>query len=167
MIQIPDGVGVDVSGSVVTVSGPKGSVSKKFSARVVIEKSGSNALEVKGAEKEKALVNTTEALIRNMIKGVTEGYSKRLKILYAHFPATMEVKGNLILIKNFLGEKNPRKAKIMGGSTKVEVKGQQLTVTGVDKEAVGQTVANLKAVLKIKDKDPRVFQDSVYEIIEG
>jgi large subunit ribosomal protein L6 len=122
---------------------------------------------VSGDEREKALMGTTKAIIESAIKGVTEGYSKKLKVLYAHFPATLEVKGKDLLIKNFLGEKNPRKAKIVGDSTKVDAKGQQLTISGPDKESVGQTLANLRAAIKIRKFDPRVFQDGIYETEEG
>jgi large subunit ribosomal protein L6 len=48
------------------------------------------------------------------------------------------------------------------GETQVKVKGQDVTISGPDKEAVGQTAANMKNILKIKDKDPRIFQDGIY-----
>ena len=67
------------------------------------------------------------------------------------------------MIKNFLGEKQPRKTRIVG-NTKLEVKGQEVTVSGCDKDAIGATIANLRTATKIKDKDPRVFQDGLYVI---
>ena len=73
----------------------------------------------------------------------------------------MEVKGKEMLIKNFLGEKQPRKAKIPG-QTKVEVKGQEVTVTGLSKEDVGQTIANIRSATRIRNRDSRVFQDGFY-----
>jgi large subunit ribosomal protein L6 len=69
------------------------------------------------------------------------------------------------MIKNFLGEKQPRKAKIVG-QTKVEAKGQEMTVSGLSKEEVGQTIANLKSATRIRNRDSRVFQDGFY-IIES
>jgi large subunit ribosomal protein L6 len=84
-----------------------------------------------------------------------------MKIVYAHFPMTVKVKGNLINIDNFLGERSPRVAKIMG-DVKVSVKGEDVTITGINKEDVGQTMANIEQATKIKRRDPRVFQDGIY-----
>jgi len=165
MIAIPEGVSVDISGFDVTVKGPKGEVSKRFSGKVKVEREGNNVV-VKGPEKEKALIGTISSLINNMVIGVTEGYKIQLKILYSHFPASLEVKGRDVLVKNFIGEKYPRKTKVYGDATKVEVKGQNVTITGPDKHAVSQTFANIKSVLKIRDKDCRIFQDGIYEVSE-
>ena len=164
MVAIPEGVSVEMSGRNITAKGPKGSVTKTFSAIVAIEKKD-NEIVVKGSEKEKAYIGTVNSILSSMMRGVSEGFSKSLKILYAHFPVTLEVKGNKVLVKNFIGEKHPRKARIMGDS-KVEAKGQNVVVSGPDKEAVGQTIANLKAAMKIRKKDPRVFQDGIYEAME-
>jgi len=159
MITIPQGVAVQVSGCKVSVKGPKGQVEKEFSLQVAIKHSGSQ-FEVEGA---KSMVNTVEGIVSNMVKGVSEGYHKELKIIYAHFPISMEIKGKELVIKNFQGEKQPRRSNIIG-DTKIVVKGQSVTVDGADKHAVGQTLANMKAAMKIKDKDSRIFQDGVYEV---
>lgn len=159
MITIPEGVTVEVSGNKVGVKGPKGQVEKSFSPLVSLSVEGRQIR----SEGKKALVNTVEGLITNMIKGVTEGYKRELKIMYAHFPVSLEVKGKDILIKNFQGEKQPRKACAVG-ETAVSVKGQNVTVTGPDKEAVGQTIANMRTATKIKDRDSRIFQDGIYEV---
>ncbi len=164
MVAILEGVTVEISGRDVTAKGPKGSVTKRFSAVVKLEKKD-NELVVQGSEKEKAYVGTVESIINSMFIGVTEGFQKKLKVLYSHFPVTLEVKGDKILINNFIGEKYPRKARIMGG-TKVEVKGQSVTVSGLDKEAVGQTIANMKSAMRIRRKDLRIFQDGIFEAIE-
>jgi len=159
MITIPQGVAVQISGCKVSVKGPKGHVEKEFSSLVSMKNSGSQ-FEAEGA---KCMVNTVEGIVSNMVKGVTEGYHKELKIIYAHFPISIEVKGKELVIKNFQGEKQPRRSDIVG-DTKIVVKGQSVTIDGADKHAVGQTLANMKAAMKIKDKDSRIFQDGVYEI---
>jgi large subunit ribosomal protein L6 len=86
-----------------------------------------------------------------------------MKIVFAHFPMTVKVTGDKVNIDNFLGERHPRVAKIVG-SAKVNVKGDEVTVTGINKEDVGQTMANLEQATKIKGRDPRVFQDGIYLI---
>ena len=102
--------------------------------------------------------------MNNMIKGVTEGFTYTLKALYSHFPMTLAVKGNELVVNNYFGERVPRSAKILNG---VEVKVQNKTeviVSGIDKEAVGQTAANIERSTTVKKRDRRVFQDGIYLI---
>lgn len=106
-------------------------------------------------------MRTFKAHINNMIKGVTEGFKYRLKVVYSHFPMTVKVQGDEVVIENFLGEKNPRRAKILPGVT-VKVKGSEIEVEGIDKEAVGQTAANIEQATRITKWDRRVFQDGIY-----
>jgi large subunit ribosomal protein L6 len=143
-MEIPQGINVRVEGHIVTVKGPQGE-------------------EVKAGDR--ALRGTLESVLKGMVHGASSGYSHNLKLLYAHFPITIEVKGKDISVKNFLGEKQPRMT-VLVGSTKVTSKGQSVTVSGPDKEAVGQTIANLRSAMRIKDKDGRVFQDGIYEVEE-
>jgi large subunit ribosomal protein L6 len=159
MITIPQGVTVSVSNGIISVKGPKGKTERQVGDFAQVTVSGEN-IDVKG---EKAFLNTMESLIANMIKGVSVGYQKELKLIYAHFPITLEVKGKDVAIKNFLGEKMARKAKLIG-DTKLSVKAQFVTVTGSDKEAIGQSVANLRQAMRIRDKDGRIFQDGIYPI---
>lgn len=160
MMQVPNGVTVKVEGKTLSIKGAKGEVKKQIPISVTIESSG-NSVNVKS--ENPAMVGTFEALIKSAFFGVTEGYKLNLKMLHAHFPISLEVKGSDLTIKNFLGEKQPRKT-VLIGSTKVEVKGQNVTISGADKEAVGQTLANIRTAMRIKDKDGRVFQDGIYEV---
>ena len=115
---------------------------------------------------EKAIVGTYAAHIRNMIQGVTAGWRYRMKIVYSHFPMKAGVKGKEFVIENFLGERHPRKASILG-DTKVTVEGDQVVLEGPDIEAVSQTAANIERTTKIKGFDPRVFQDGIYIVSKG
>jgi len=159
-MKISEGAKVSLDGEKVTVSGPKGTLVRTFHTPDA-------KMEVKNGEFSatgtKMMATTIEAHVKNMAIGVTEGYSKKLKSLFSHFPISLEVKGKEMFIKNFLGEKQPRKAKIMG-QTKVEAKGQEVTISGPSKEEVGQTIANLKSATKIRNRDSRVFQDGYYVI---
>lgn len=161
-MEIPEGVTIQVDGLKVTAKGPKGDVQKTFPKRTEIKVSG-NKVEI--SSPRASMKGTADAIMKNMLKGVSEGYGRKLKLLYAHFPITIEVKGTDIAIKNFLGEKQPRNTSVVG-STKVTAKGQNVEVSGPDKEAVGQTIANLKSAMKIKDKDGRIFQDGIFEVEE-
>jgi large subunit ribosomal protein L6 len=101
-----------------------------------------------------------------MIEGATKGYTYRLKVVFSHFPMKVGVKGSEVIIENFLGEKYPRRATIRGRS-KVEVKGDQVLVTGPDLEEVSQTAANVEQATIIRNKDPRVFQVGIYIVSKG
>ncbi|MFA4646111.1 50S ribosomal protein L6 [Pyrococcus kukulkanii] len=163
-IEIPEGVEVTVQDNVVKVKGPKGELERRFfwpgvqifteDGKVVIYKDFPR-------RKDIAIVRTFKAHINNMIKGVTEGFTYKLKVVYSHFPITVKVQGDEVIIENFLGEKAPRKAKILPGVT-VKVKGQEIIVEGIDKEAVGQTAANIEQATRITKWDRRVFQDGIY-----
>jgi len=168
-IEIPEGVKVSVENGIVTVEGPKGKLERKlYHPKVEIIKE-ENKVVVKAElprRKEKALVGTFAGHISNMIKGVTEGFVYKMKIVYSHFPIKASVKGNEFIIENFLGEKSPRKAKLFG-NVKVTIKGSDVIIEGIDREEVGQTAANIEAATKVKDKDVRVFQDGIYIVSKG
>ena len=167
-IPIPDNVEVTIDHKI-TVKGPKGEVSRRFNQHnIKIGKEDDKIiLEVKFPRKrDKAMLGTIKAHINNMITGVTKGFTYKMKIVYAHFPMTVKVQGDKVIIENFLGERHPRKAKILG-DTKVQVKGDEVHITGIDKEDVGQTMANIEQATKIKRRDPRVFQDGIYLVSKG
>jgi len=166
-VEIPEGVSASIDGEKVTITGPKGSVSRDFvSARHNILQEG-GALLVRidvPRRKEKALAGTWNAHLNNMVKGVTDGFTYTLKALYSHFPMTLAVKGNQLIVTNYFGERVPRSANILSG---VDVKVQnktEIVVSGIDKEAVGQTAANIERSTTVKKRDRRVFQDGIYLI---
>lgn len=162
-IPIPEGIDVTIEDEV-TVKGSKGQLSRKFNyPNVVIKKDDGNVvLEAHfPKKKDKAMLGTIRSHISNMITGLTDGFTYNMKIVYAHFPMTVKTGKDKVTIENFLGERYPRTAKIVG-SAKVQVKGEDVVVTGISKEDVGQTMANLEQATKIKGRDPRVFQDGIY-----
>lgn len=163
-IAVPDGVRVIIAGRSVTVSGPRGELSRAFSGTdVEIEKDDGHV--VVRAElprrRQKALVGTYASHIRNMVAGVQREWEYHMKIVFSHFPIKARVSGEEFLVENFLGEKTPRRAPILAG-VKVKVDADSVTVTGVHLENVGQTAANIEQATRIRDRDPRVFQDGIY-----
>ncbi len=168
-IPIPEGVTVTVDDGVVTVNGPNGQLTRNLHhAKVKIQVQG-NEVEVYcelPRKKENALIGTYRSHINNMILGVTKGFEYKMKIVYSHFPLKVTVKDQDFVIDNFLGEKYPRTAKIVG-DTKIVSKGDEVTLTGSCKEDVGQSAANIERATKIKGYDPRVFQDGIYIVSKG
>lgn len=163
-IPIPEKISAKLEGYILTVNGPLGSIKKDFSkVRVYIEMSD-REIKIKSYSDKRsdlAMLGTASSHIRNMFNGVTGGYKYRLKIVSAHFPISVKVKGSDVLIENFYGEKAPRIAKIVG-SCKVSVEGDDVVVQGLSKDNVGQTAANIEAATTVKRKDQRVFLDGVY-----
>jgi large subunit ribosomal protein L6 len=172
VVKVPEDVevkieGDTVSGYTITAKGPKGENSRnlKFRGMYIVKEDDSIRVYAEQEKKLKPMVRTFAAHINNLIKGVNEGFEYKLKILYSHFPIKVRVEGKEVIIENFLGEKYPRRSKI-AGRAEVRVKGNEVIVSGVDKEECGQTAANLEQTTKVKNLDPRVFQDGIY-IVEG
>ncbi|MBS3070722.1 50S ribosomal protein L6 [Candidatus Pacearchaeota archaeon] len=168
-ITIPEGVQIESSGSTITVKGKEGELKRKFGSKnIIFRKENSKFfIECKKATKnEKKRINTINAHVKNMIKGVQEGFEYKLKICSSHFPMTVEVKGRDISVKNFLGEKIPRVSKLPEGAD-IEIKGDVITVKALDKELAGQTAAAIERITKIREKDRRVFQDGIFIVEKG
>ena len=165
-VTIPEGVTANISeDGVVTITGPKGSLNRSFQSDVVNLLEDGNGLIVRvdlPRRKQRALAGTWNAHLNNMVKGVTDGFTYNLKAFYSHFPMTMAVKGDTFTVNNYFGERVPRTAKILNNvDVKVSNK-TEITVTGIDKEAVGQTAANIERCTTVKNRDRRVFQDGIY-----
>jgi len=163
-IEIPDGVEVKLKDGILHVKGKEGEVSRKLKTEGLIFELKENKIIIgykKATKNEKKLINTNVAHIKNMIKGVQEKFEYRLKVCFNHFPMTIEMKGNEALVKNFLGEKIPRKVKLLDGAD-VKINGQNITITSVDREIAGQTAANFEKATTIRMRDRRVFQDGIF-----
>jgi len=163
-VDIPDDVSAAVDHLDLTVEGPNGSVTRRLwypdvsvsvdGDVVVIESEAEDA-------ETRATVGTFESHVKNMFHGVTEGWEYHMEVFYSHFPMQVNVQGDDVVIENFLGEKSPRRTEIRG-DTEIEIDGEELTLRGSDKEAVGQTAADIEQLTRVKDKDTRIFQDGVY-----
>src|SRR5919108_5856171 len=170
-VPIPDKVSVQVEGRTVRVKGPLGALAEDLShLPVALTADGKRVrLETRWPRKrEIGMLGTAAAHVRNMIRGVTQGYRYELRTVYAHFPVTVKVdeKAKLLKIENFTGEKTPRYAKILEGA-RVIVKGEDISVEGVDLKSVSQTAANIQDSTKILEKDLRVFLDGIYISAKG
>jgi len=165
-VSIPDQVSVQVEGRTVKVKGPLGSLQEDLSHLPVSIDVDDNKVRLETSwprKREIGMLGTAAAHVRNMLKGVTQGYRYELRTVYAHFPVTVKVdeKAKVLKIENFTGEKTPRYAKIVEG-VKVDVNGEDISVQGIDLKSVSQTAANIQDSTKIKKKDLRVFLDGIY-----
>lgn len=163
-IDIPENVKVNLEKNNLTVKGPVGENSKEFDFKKLdVEIKGNKVIlgHKKATKREKKLINTLAAHIKNMIQGTIEKFEYKLKICYVHFPFTIKIDKNQAIIKNFLGEKIERKVGLPK-EAEIEIKGDFITIKAIDKEVAGQAAANLETATKIRGRDRRVFQDGIY-----
>ena len=163
-VSIPEGVTVSLNKYMLQVQGPLGKTYKSFKKIPVgIQvNDGKVSLKADGTrKKDYAIMNTARKIVKNLCEGVKEGYTVKMKVVYAHFPITVKINNDLVIIENFQGERAPRTAKIVG-KTKVNPKGEDVIITGHVLTEVTQTAANIETKTKIKNKDHRVFLDGIY-----
>ena len=163
-VAVPEGVTVEVSPSSfkATANGKTNERTFKFKGVELAKEDSEIAVKLKLERRDhRAKGLAIAAHLKNMMKGVKDGFEVKLSAVHSHFPMNITAKGELVEIVNFLGEKKARKSKILPGC-QVEVKGKDIVVKGHDKEAVGQTAANLEKATRMTKKDRRRFQDGIY-----
>ncbi|KDQ20714.1 hypothetical protein BOTBODRAFT_26733 [Botryobasidium botryosum FD-172 SS1] len=171
-ITIPEGVTVAIKSRLVTVEGPRGSISKNFRhVNMDIQLIKKNAHKVtlavwQAGRKHVACLGTIKSLINNMIIGVTKGFLYKMRLVYAHFPinAIIQDGGSAVEIRNFLGEKIVRHVAMAEGVKISESKAQkdELILEGIDIQSVSQSAASIQGVCRVRNKDIRKFLDGIY-----
>jgi large subunit ribosomal protein L6 len=165
-VKIPEGVTVRIEGNLVKVQGPKGMLMRDMYYPKVSLALADREMTITTESRRKkilAICGTYAAHLQNMCTGVTKGYQYRMKVVYSHFPIQLKIAGDRIEVGNFLGEKRSRFARIEK-DVKVALGSDEVTITGIDKETVGKTAANIEHATRIRERDPRVFQDGVYTV---
>lgn len=144
VINLPEGVNVNVNGSTVTVTGPKGTLTREF-ANVITVNVNDRVINVTRANDEKhtkQLHGTTRALLNGMVEGVSKGFTKQLEIKGIGYRA--QLKGNDIVLN--IGYSHPVTINAVEG-VKFEVPSQtEINVSGIDKQKVGQMAAVIRSV---------------------
>jgi large subunit ribosomal protein L6 len=142
-VTLPKDVKLDVDGLTVKVKGPKGELSRTFVAPIAIERTadGLSVTRPSDAPAVRALHGTTRALIQNMVTGVSQGFSKVLVVEGVGYRA--EMKGQQLVMA--LGYSHPVPVDPPPGiSFVVDEKAKTITITGIDKELVGQVAADIR-----------------------
>ena len=163
-IDIPENVQIEIVGNLIKVKGPLGESQKKLlnpKIKFLKEDKKFILLSEGISKREKTILKTFKAHIKNLIKGTITEFTYKLKVCTAHFPVDLSIKENKLIIKNFLGERKPRIAKIILG-VDVKIDKEVITVSGINREDVGQTSATIEQTCRVKNKDRRVFQDGIF-----
>lgn len=163
-IELPQGFQSKLEKNILTISGNNKQVKKEFKLRKIKLESLENKIKIfceNSSRRESKVIGTTWAHINNMIKGLQEPFIYQLEICNNHFPMSVKLEGNKVIIKSLLGEKKERFAKILP-NVDVKINANQITVTSDNIESAGQTAANLEKATKITNRDRRIFQDGIY-----
>ncbi len=164
-IPVPAGVEVTIDASHVTVKGPKGTLERDLPGEISVRRDGEELLVERPDDERqnRALHGLARSLVANMVTGVTDGFRKELEIVGVGYRATAKGPGTLELA---LGFSHPVVVEAPDGVTFDVANATSLAVVGVDKEAVGQVAANIRALRKpepykgkgVKYKDERILR---------
>lgn len=145
VLTIPEGVNITLENDTVTVKGPKGSLDFPISKSVIVKIDG-NALTVEKTDNADSNVmqGTTNAIIKNMIEGVSKGFEKGLEIIGVGY--RFQVQGNVLTVN--AGYSHPVKITVPEGLTVESVSNTEIVVKGINKELVGEFAANIRKVRK-------------------
>ena len=173
--DLPEGVSVELKGKEVTVKGPLGTLKRNFKQvgckiyKTTNPKTKGAAIGVQmwfAKRKQRSTVTTVNSHIANLIRGVTRGWTYKMRLAYSHFPIQVTVSADkkTMEIKHFLGERNVRKIVALEGVTfeKKEDQKDDFAVKGTDLENVSLTCALIHQSVKVHNKDIRQFLDGIY-----
>ena len=147
IITIPEGVTVEENDNIVTVKGPKGTLSQEMLKGISMKVEGNELKFERANENAKAMHGTMNALVNNMIIGVTKGYSKGLEIVGVGY--RFNVQGKKLVIN--AGYSHPVNMEVPEGITVESVSNTEITVKGIDKVLVGEFAANIR---KVRQPEP-------------
>jgi large subunit ribosomal protein L9e len=183
-------VKVSVKARKVKVSGPKGELERDFkhlSMDLMIvsgkdlgkteEEDGEAELNKRfvkvdlwfATRKQLACVRTVCSHIENLFVGVTRGFMYKMRFVYSHFPINVSLTGDVVEIRNFLGEKRVRKVQLLPGVSYVRTANvkDQIELSGIDIANVSLTAAKIQQATNVRHKDLRKFLDGIYVSEKG
>jgi large subunit ribosomal protein L6 len=164
-IEIPSQVNASIGNNVIIIKKDSKELKRKIESEISASIEGNKIkLEVKNARRiEKRKFGSLVGHIKNMIKGLVEGFEYDLEICNVHFPMTLtfdKAKSEFI-VKNMLGEKSPRTLKT-NNRIEVEIKAPHIKIKSYDLEAAGQAASDLEKLTKIRYRDRNKFQDGIF-----
>ena len=143
-ITLPKGVTFQVVGNVVTVKGPKGSVSNHVPGGVALEQQDGNLLVKREDDSKAAVHGLVRALVNNAVHGVTSGWTRELEIVGIGYRAEMKGKGIVVFT---LGYSHPIEYPLPTGvEVTIDPKQTKLTLSGIDRQKIGQVAAEMRSL---------------------
>ncbi len=143
-IAIPKGVQVSIQGNVVAVQGPKGKLETRVPEGIRMEQQDGSLVALRSNDSQAALHGLARALVNNAVQGVTQGWSKELEIVGIGYRAELKAKTTVVFT---LGYSHPIEYPLPEGITvAVDPKQTRLTITGIDRQKVGQVAAEMRGL---------------------
>jgi large subunit ribosomal protein L6 len=143
-IALPKGVTVKIEGNTVAVQGPKGKLETQVPGGIKVEQQDGHLVALRENDSQAALHGLTRALVNNAVEGVTKGWTRELEIVGIGYRAEMKGKGTVVFT---LGYSHPIEYPLPSGiDVAVDPKQTRLTVTGIDRQKVGQVAAEMRGL---------------------
>ncbi|PYX78220.1 MAG: 50S ribosomal protein L6 [Acidobacteria bacterium] len=143
-IPIPQGVKVQVQGNVVAVQGPKGKLETRIPAGITMEQKDGHLIAARENDSQSALHGLARALVNNAVEGVTKGWARELEIVGVGYRAEMKGKNTVVFT---LGYSHPIEVPLPAGvECVIDPKQTRLTVSGIDRQKVGQVAADMRGL---------------------
>ena len=143
-IPLPKGVAVKIEGDVVNVQGPKGKLDTQLPRGIRMEQQDGNLVAIRENDSQAAVHGLARALVNNAVEGVTKGWTRELEIVGIGYRAEMKGKGTVVFT---LGYSHPIEYPLPSGiEVAVDPKQTRLTVSGIDRQKVGQVAAEMRAL---------------------
>jgi large subunit ribosomal protein L6 len=143
-IAIPKGVTIKLEGNVVLIQGPKGKLDTPLPKGIKIEQKDGTLLAVRENDSQAAVHGLARALVNNAVEGVTRGWTRELEIVGIGYRAEMKGKGMVVFT---LGYSHPIEYPLPTGvEATIDPKQTKLTLTGIDRQKVGQVAAEMRAL---------------------
>ena len=143
-IALPKGVTVKIEGNTVAVQGPKGKLDTRVPAGITMEQKDGNLVAIRENDSQAALHGLARALVNNAVEGVTKGWTRELEIVGIGYRAEMKGKGTVVFS---LGFSHPIEYPLPTGiEVAVDPKQTKLSVTGIDRQKVGQVAAEMRSL---------------------
>jgi large subunit ribosomal protein L9e len=173
IVKVPENCEVSMSEKVFTFVGPKGRLvfdCTRFNFTFDFFEGSIRLRLWHGDRDQVSLLTTVESLIRNSITGVTRGFAYTMKAAYNHFSINFEIEedGRVLVVRNFLGEKCPRRYRMRGDSTvKLSDKKDTIIIEGPSLPDVSQSAGSIQNECRTRKLDSRIFLDGVYVTERG
>jgi large subunit ribosomal protein L6 len=143
-IAIPKGVTIKIEGNVVAVQGPKGKLDTTLPPGIKAEQKDGNIVAIRENDSQSALHGLARALVNNAVDGVTKGWTRELEIVGIGYRAEMKGKNTIVFT---LGYSHPIEYPLPSGvAAVVDPKQTRITLTGIDRQKVGQVAAEMRAL---------------------
>jgi len=163
-IEIPEGVTCTFENDVVKCKKDSVELTKHIHVPTMDVKIKGSIIELEcksGNKNDYKKIMTFQAHIKNLFRGLSKKFVYKLESANVHFPMSLKVEKDKLVISNFLGEKVARHAQILP-NVHVKVNANQITVESHDRESAGQTAANFEQATKVSGRDRRIFQDGIF-----